>query len=92
MARGRSNTPNPINLLLGERIQHLRRAKGMTQAQLAETVNLSPRQLQRIESGDSNLRVKEAAALARALGVDLAKLFELPSSVAPRIIGRPRKA
>jgi transcriptional regulator with XRE-family HTH domain len=93
MTRPRANTPAiAIRILLGRRIQELRRAKELTQEQLAETVKLSRRQLQRIESGDSNVRIDDVAAVARALGVELAALVTAPAEVAPRIIGRPRKA
>lgn len=52
----------------------LRRAKGWTQAELAERVGVTPRTVRWWESGNRMPRLNQAAALARVLGVDLGVL------------------
>jgi transcriptional regulator with XRE-family HTH domain len=60
----------------GERITALREARKMTQAQLARAAGLAPAALSRLLSGERGLRMDQAAALARALGVSVVELTE----------------
>ena len=60
-------------------LRRLRLAAGLTQAQLAAASGVNPRQIQRVESGASkaeNLTLKNAVALAAALGVGVEDLIE----------------
>jgi transcriptional regulator with XRE-family HTH domain len=63
---------------LGEVVQQLREARGMTQAQLAERAQLSVSFVSILEGGQSRNNPAPAilGRLARALGVTLAKLTE----------------
>ena len=54
-------------------IKTLRKAAGLTQKQLSDLTGLHTTQIQKLESGESqlaNLRAKNFIALADALGVD----------------------
>lgn len=68
---------------LGLKIQEFRELAGYTQERLAEAVGLSPRQLQRIEGGKSDSKVKSLARIASVLGVPLVSFFNDESAKGP---------
>ncbi|RPE40287.1 DNA-binding XRE family transcriptional regulator [Streptomyces sp. Ag109_O5-1] len=91
-------TPDPYAdpLKFGQRVQVLRERRGMTQAQLADLVGLSPHTLRKIENGqqkapslDMVLRIAEALRVR-----DLADLTGLPDAHVDLFIGpgHPRLA
>lgn len=61
---------------LGERVERLRRQKGITQEELAEKAGLHRAYFWDIENG-RNISIKTAYKIARALGVSLPQLFDL---------------
>ena len=63
---------------LGEVVQQLREARGLSQAQLAERAQVSVSFVSILEGGQSGQNLSPAilARLARALGVTAAKLTE----------------
>lgn len=65
-----------LKRLFGQRLQSLRRSKGMTQEQLADASDKSVDTISNIERGFSNTRIETAYAIASALGVNLAELYE----------------
>jgi transcriptional regulator with XRE-family HTH domain len=62
---------------LGKRIRDLRRARGLTAAQLAERLGVSEFAVSRWECGHTAPRMRRIAALAKALGVSLPELWSL---------------
>lgn len=60
---------------LGDRIEKLRKEKGLTQEELAEKAGLHRAYFWDIESG-RNISVKTAYKIAKALGVKLSDLFD----------------
>ena len=60
---------------LGERIEAIRKKKGMTQEKLAEGAGLHRAYFWDIERG-RNISVKTAYKIAKALGVKLSDLFD----------------
>jgi XRE family transcriptional regulator, fatty acid utilization regulator len=66
---------------LGQRLRHLRRAKGMTLDQLSAAVGRAPSQLSLIENGKREPRLSLLQAIAGALGVPMQDLLrpEAPS-------------
>lgn len=60
----------------GERVERLRRQKGITQEELAEKAGLHRAYFWDIENG-RNISIKTAYKIARALGVSLTQLFDL---------------
>lgn len=74
---------------LGQRVIELRREKGLTQQELAERMEIDPRDLRRVEAGD-NVTVHMLVRLARALDVHIRDLFQPPRSRQRRRPGRPR--
>lgn len=56
-----------------ETLKKIRKASGLTQKQLSELCGVNVRQIQRVESGDSdagNLTARNILAIADALGID----------------------
>ncbi|GAB1691458.1 hypothetical protein KRM28CT15_32610 [Krasilnikovia sp. M28-CT-15] len=66
---------------LGQRLRHLRRAKGMTLDQLSAAVGRAPSQLSLIENGKREPKLSVLQAIAAALGVGVQDLLrpEAPS-------------
>ncbi len=62
-------------VVLGERITHLRKARGITQVQLAETLGVSQQTVQAYEVGRRRIQVSALPVVARALSVSLEELF-----------------
>ncbi|WP_345817679.1 helix-turn-helix domain-containing protein (plasmid) [Paraburkholderia sp. PREW-6R] len=62
-------------IALGERIEQFRKTRGITQAQLAETLGLTQQTFQSYESGRRRIPVSAMPAVARALSVSLEELF-----------------
>jgi len=66
--------------LFGSSLRQCRRAKGLTQAQLAEATELSLEMIGRLERGRTAPSFETIAALARALNVPAAVLFGAAST------------
>lgn len=65
-----------INEKLGKRIRALRRAKKITQEDLAYEAKVDYSYLNEIEAGKRNPSVKRINAIAKALKVPLSELFK----------------
>lgn len=64
-------------IILGKKVEALRKAKGMTQEELAQKAGFKGRQaINNIEKGTSGINVARLPDLARALGVDPLVLFD----------------
>jgi len=61
---------------LGHRIRKLRNQAGLTQAQLADRVEVSDEFMSRLERGKKSPSLATASRIAEALGVTLAVLFD----------------
>lgn len=68
----------PLYSRIGHRIRQARRARSLTQAQLAERVGLQRTSITNIESGVQHVQVHVLFELANAVGVKVADL--LPES------------
>jgi transcriptional regulator with XRE-family HTH domain len=62
---------------IGERIAQFRRERGLTQAQLAERIDVATETISRLERGSSIPSVKTLYAISSALDVDLKDFFEI---------------
>ena len=65
----------------GDRLRRLRKKSGLTQEQLAESVGVSLKTVQRWEFNERQPRMEEIKALAKALGVSEADLLNEPPPV-----------
>lgn len=61
--------------IFGEKIAALRKAKGLTQARLAEILNVSNKTISRWETGEGYPEITLLAPLAKALGVSVDQLL-----------------
>jgi transcriptional regulator with XRE-family HTH domain len=66
------------------RIGELRRARGITQEQMAERLGTAVQNYQRIEGGKQNLTLVLVARIADVLAVDPMALLERPAEPRPR--------
>jgi len=69
---------------IGQRIASLRRAYGMTQAQLAERVDVLPETISRIENGRRTASLALLARIADAIDQDLHELFRFNGADDPK--------
>ena len=64
------NDARPQLRRFGITLRRIRTDKGLTQEKLAEQADLHPRNVQKIETGETNLLVTTAARLQKALGCE----------------------
>jgi len=60
---------------LGKRIREIRKAKGMTQADLANDIGKDQQSLQRLEAGKINPSIYYLYEVAKGLGIELEELL-----------------
>lgn len=65
-----------VKKLLGERIKRLRKNRNLTQEQFAEMIDIAPRNLSRIEVGESFVSADTLDKILLALNVTAKELFE----------------
>lgn len=63
-------------LAFGNRLKELRKERNLTQAQLAEKVDVSMNFIGMVERGERNTTIDKMFKLAQALEVTLAKFYE----------------
>lgn len=68
--------------LLGSRIQKIRKAKGLSQEELAERVGLSSKYISSIERGNENPTLDTFIKLSSAMDVSIAELFNYSEDTA----------
>jgi transcriptional regulator with XRE-family HTH domain len=66
----------PITRRFGNRVRLLRKERGLSQEDLAELCNLDRTYISGIERGVRNVALRNIEAVASALGITLADLFE----------------
>lgn len=66
--------------LFGRKIKQLRRAKNLTQAELAESISLSVNYISQIETGVASPTFETIVKLAEGLQVELKDLFDFSSN------------
>lgn len=88
----RRSKPDQLIKHVGHRIAELRTDAGLTQEELAESIETATKNLQQIEYGKVNMTLRTVARLANALGVEPAELLVKPTRKAARRPGRPKKS
>lgn len=63
-------------LKLGERIKEIRKAKGLTQEQLAELVDIEQKHVSRLELGKNAPTIDRLEKIAAALNVPMGSFFD----------------
>lgn len=64
-----------IKKSFGEKVKRLRKKKNLTQEQLAEIIDISPRNLSKIEVGDCFVKAETLERLLAALNISTEELF-----------------
>ena len=67
--------PDPRDMALGLRIREWRKAAGITQAALAETVGMTFQQIQKYERAFTRVSFSRLVQIAQALGANVAELI-----------------
>ena len=73
-----------IKKLLGERIKRLRKNRGLTQEQLSEMIDITPRNLSRIEVWESFVSADTLDKIIEALSVTAEELFAYENIKEPK--------
>jgi transcriptional regulator with XRE-family HTH domain len=76
MADQRRSGPDTGRRVFGERIRALRQDRGLSQERLAEMAGVHRTYLSSLERGERNVSLDNIYAIAEALGVSPAELFE----------------
>ncbi len=66
----------PLRLAFGGNVRKLRLAAGFSQEALAEKADLHRTYVGSVERGERNISLENIHALAKALGVDVRRLFD----------------
>ena len=77
MAKSVTMTDRQFLQLLGNKIVELRKAKGLSQSELANTAGLEKSNLSVIENGKSNPQILTLVKLAAALEVNLTNIADV---------------
>ena len=64
-----------VDLFIGDRILHFRKKRGLSQEDLAKTLNISRQQLQKYETGITRVPISVIAEISRAIGVKAVELM-----------------
>ncbi len=83
--------PEKLAQQVGRRVAEVRSGRDLTQAELAERLEVSIRYLQSIEAGRENLTLETISRLATVLGARPIDFFLPPVTKKPRP-GRPKKS
>ena len=73
--RGKGESANEVDVLVGQRLRELRMLAGLSQSDLAATIGLTFQQLQKYERGVNRIFASKLYLLSRHLGVPVAALF-----------------
>lgn len=66
---------HPVDIYVGNRIRQHRHIRGLTQAELAETIGVKFQQVQKYENGTNRVSASRLYDIARALSTDIDMFF-----------------
>lgn len=66
-----------IYISIGKKIKSIRESKGLTQQNLADLCDFEKSNVSRIESGRTNITIKNLYKISQALGVKISDLVDL---------------
>ena len=71
-----SMTQIDVKILFGNRIRHLRKARGWSQEEFAQIIGLDRSYMGGIERGERNVSLENICLIAKALDLPTAELFQ----------------
>lgn len=71
-----SETPNPIDVHVGQRVRLRRKQRGLSQGRLAEALGLTFQQIQKYERGTNRVSASKLYGIAMVLGVPVGFFYE----------------
>ena len=74
VSSGRGVSPQELKLRIARQIRLRRKARGLTQEQVAVQADIGWRHLQKIEAAEVNVTLRTLCSIAAALGIDPAVL------------------
>jgi len=80
--------PNPTNDYFAKHLKHIRKAKGLSQGDLAKLTGLKPAAISHFETGPQKPSFDTLVKLADALSVSMDHLFDRDTDRAATAIGR----
>lgn len=69
---------NPLLVLFGQRLRHLRQEANLTQEELGIRAGIDQKEISQMELGRTNVSLTTQERLARALKVSLSELMDFP--------------
>lgn len=72
---------NTLAVKIGKRVRNLRKRSNLTQAQLAEKVNLTDESISRLETGKSIPSVEKLNEIALVLNAEIKDLFDFKEDI-----------
>ncbi len=70
--------PLEESVLFGMNVEHLRKAQGLSKTKLSAMAGITRPTLNKIERGESDLKLSLMIRVAKALGVHFIDLFDVP--------------
>ena len=67
--------PKTVDIIVGQNVRTIRKAKGLSQSQLGEASGITFQQVQKYERGTNRISASTAVAFAQRLHVGLADIF-----------------
>ena len=77
--------PNPVDVHVGSRIAHHRKAAGLSQEKLGQQLGVTFQQVQKYEKGMNRVGASRLHALSKALGVPVSALFAGLEQSTPKV-------
>ena len=71
-----SETPNPIDVHVGQRVRLRRKQRGLSQGRLADALGLTFQQIQKYERGTNRVSASKLYGIAMVLGVPVGFFYE----------------
>jgi transcriptional regulator with XRE-family HTH domain len=71
-----SNSPDPVDKIVGTNVRALREIRGMSQKELAAAIGVAFQQVQKYEGASNRISASRMVQIAGALRVPVGKLFD----------------
>lgn len=70
------NSPDPIDVFVGQRVRDRRKETGLSQTQLGKEIGVTFQQIQKYEKGTNRMGSSRLVRIGRTLGIPVSYFFE----------------